>query len=177
MSFRFNLAVVLLLSAILVSCKEKKDANTTSALSQDQVTEKFVEANKAAVAVENDQIEKLILNKGWNMKETGTGLRYQVIEKGKGPKTSIGNLVQIDYEVSLITGELVYSSGQTGTKEFSLGRGGVESGLEEGMLLMNVGDKMRFIIPSYLAHGLAGDQDKIPPKATLIYTVKLINLK
>ena len=58
-----------------------------------------------------------------------------------------------------------------------LGSGGVESGLEEGILLLKLGDKARFIIPSYLAHGLSGDQDKIPPKATLIYTIKIIDLE
>jgi FKBP-type peptidyl-prolyl cis-trans isomerase len=141
-----------------------------------QVTEKLLEANKAIIKAENDQIDKLIVRNGWNMIETGTGLRYEIIEKGKGKKAKTGMTVRFEYEIKLMNGEVVYSSLKTGPKEFRLGSGGVESGLEEGMLLLSVGDRARFIIPSYLAHGLSGDQDKIPPKASLIYTVNVISL-
>jgi len=160
----------------IVSCQNKRTGGGTKDLNQEQVTEKLVEANKAAVKLENEQIDKLISSSGWNMLETPTGLRYQILEKGNGPKATFGKLVRFDYEVRLISGELIYSSTQTGPKEFRIGSGGVESGLEEGILLLRTGDQARLIIPSYLAHGLAGDQDRIPPKATLIYTLKLIDL-
>jgi len=173
--FQFVTALFLLLST--VSCGNKKAVPETNRLTQDQVTEKLVEANKAAIAAENDQIKKLVDSAGWNVTETATGLRYEIIEKGHGPKSALGEIAQIEFDVELITGELLYSSKQSGPKEFIIGRGGVESGLEEGILLLRVGDKARLVIPSYLAHGLSGDQDKIPPKATLIYTIKLIKLK
>jgi len=111
------------------------------------------------------------------MLKTATGLRYFIIEKGNGPVAKEGKTVRFEYEVKLISGDIIYSSDQSGTKDFTIGSGGVESGLEEGILMLRVGDKARFVIPSYLAHGLSGDQGKIPPKATLIYTVKLIELK
>jgi FKBP-type peptidyl-prolyl cis-trans isomerase FkpA len=52
----------------------------------------------------------------------------------------------------------------------------VEAGLEEGILLMHKGGKAKFILPSHLAFGLIGDQNKIPGKSTLIYDVNLIDL-
>jgi len=58
-----------------------------------------------------------------------------------------------------------------------VGHGGVESGLEEAVLLLHAGDKARIIIPSHLAYGLVGDDDKIPARATLIYEIELIELK
>ena len=174
---RLNLIIYFLTGIALISCRDNKDAGTKTILSQDQVTEKLLEGNKAAIEFENEQISKFIQVNGWKMVETGTGLRYQVIEKGKGEKTSVGKRVRFEYEVKLLSGEVIYSSEKTGLKEFALGSGGVESGLEEGMLLLNVGDNARFIIPSYLAHGLSGDQDQIPAKSTLVYTVKLIDLK
>jgi gliding motility-associated peptidyl-prolyl isomerase len=176
MIFRFIISVCLILSLSLTSCADKKGNNQVSDLSQGQVTEKLLEANKAIIKAENDQIDKLIIRNGWEMNETGTGLRYQIIEKGSGEKAKTGMTIVFGYEVSLMNGDVIYSSAKTGPKQFKLGSGGVESGLEEGMLLLSVGDKARFIIPSYLAHGLSGDQDKIPPKATLIYTVKVLNL-
>lgn len=177
MNFGLKLAQSIILALVLISCRNTDESKSKPQLSQGEVTEKLLDANKAVVKAENDQIDKLIARNGWKMIETATGLRYEVIEKGVGEKTSPGRLVKFDYEVKLIDGETIYSSAQNGPKEFVLGKGGVESGLEEGMLLLHVGDKVRFIIPSYLAHGLSGDQDKIPSKATLIYTVKLIDLK
>jgi FKBP-type peptidyl-prolyl cis-trans isomerase FkpA len=172
-----HLAVYLVFLISALSCGNKKNIPETIPLTQDQVAEKLLEANKESITTENNQINKLVDSTGWKVVETATGLRYTLLEKGKGPRAIYGQIARIEFEVKLISGETLYSSEQTGPKEFIIGRGGVESGLEEGILLLRVGDKARLIIPSYLAHGLSGDQDKIPPKATLIYTVKLIELK
>jgi len=160
-----------------MSCHNNKEVGETKKLNKDQLTDKLVEANKNAIEIENKQIDTLISSSGWKMLETPTGLRYQFLENGNGPETASGKIVRFEYEVKLISGELIYSSLKTGPKEFRIGSGGVESGLEEGILLLRVGDKARFIIPSYLAHGLSGDQNRIPSKSTLIYTLKLIDLK
>lgn len=176
MILRFQYLVFLLFGLGLVSCNNKPNQIETRNLNQSQVTEKLLEANKAVIEIENQQIDKYIAENNWEMIETPTGLRYQFIEKGNGPVTENGKMVKFEYEVKLISNELIYSSKQSGPKEFRIGSGGVESGLEEGILLLRVGDKIRFIIPSYLAHGLSGDQDRIPPKATLIYTIKVIDL-
>jgi len=174
---KFQLFFLLFLALCILACHHKKDEVEANKLNQKQVTDKLLDANKAAIEIENTQIDKLIKSSGWKMLETPTGLRYQIIEKGNGKKTSFGKLVRFEYEVKLFSGLLIYSSMKSGPKEFSIGSGGVESGLEEGILLLRVGDKARFIIPSYLAHGLLGDQNRVPPKATLIYTLKLIDLK
>lgn len=57
-----------------------------------------------------------------------------------------------------------------------VGKDNVEAGLHEGIQLMHVGDQMRFILPSHLAHGLTGDQSKIPPLASVVYEVELLEL-
>jgi gliding motility-associated peptidyl-prolyl isomerase len=177
MLYRIFQVVVFLLAITMVSCNRTTQKNEPENLSQGQVTAKLLEANKASIAFENEQIVKLIASNGWKMSETPTGLRYQFIEEGSSVKSVTGQLVTIEYEVKLISNEVIYSSEKNGPKVFRIGSGGVESGLEEGILLLGLGDKARFIFPSYLAHGLSGDQDRIPPKATLIYTVKVINLK
>jgi FKBP-type peptidyl-prolyl cis-trans isomerase len=177
MIFRIYLITFVISMLGLQSCSNKKNISETKNLNQDQVTEKLLDANKAAIEVENEQIDNLIDSLGWNMAKTPTGLRYEIIEQGKGPQAETGKIARFEYELKLISGEIIYSSKQTGLKEFRIGSGGVESGLEEGILLLHAGDKARFVIPSFLAHGLSGDQDRIPPKATLIYTLKLIDLK
>jgi len=176
MTFRIFL-IINLVSFVVMSCNDKSIKGTTKSYSKDQITEKLLEANKATIIAENDQIDKLVIRNGWQMTETATGLRYEFIQNGNGSKATTGKLVLFEYEVKLLNGEVIYSSEKSGLKQFRLGSGGVESGLEEGMLMMRIGDKVRFIIPSYLAHGLSGDQDKIPSKATLIYIVKLIDIQ
>ncbi|MBW6491545.1 MAG: FKBP-type peptidyl-prolyl cis-trans isomerase [Lentimicrobium sp.] len=139
--------------------------------------ESLVAANKQAVKAENEQIESFICRYNWKMKETGSGLRYQIYFQGSGEEVQPGRIAVLKYTVRLITGDLIYSSDNDGLKEFMIGRGGVESGLEEGILLLKVGDRAKFIIPSHLGFGLLGDQDKVPPKSTLIYDLELISLK
>lgn len=177
MIHRIRLILFLFILLGLNSCETKNKVGESKDLTKEQVTELMLEANKMAIDVENNQIDKLIDSCGWNMLKTATGLRYEIIERGNGAEAVEGKVVKFGYSVMLMNGETIYNSEKSGPKEFRIGSGGVESGLEEGVLLLKTGDKARFVIPSYLAHGLSGDKDKIPPKATLIYTVKLIDLK
>ncbi|RLD32199.1 MAG: hypothetical protein DRI83_11260 [Bacteroidetes bacterium] len=111
------------------------------------------------------------------MTESGSGLRYMIYEEGNGLTAKKGILATINYSIKVITGDIVYSSRQDGPLTFIVGKGEVISGLEEGILLLNVGDKAKFIIPSHLAYGLVGDGNLIPAKTTLIYDIELLNLK
>jgi len=95
---------------------------------------------------------------------------------GDGPKAEPGMLARVSYTLRLITGDVVYTSGEGGPMEFLIGKGGVESGLEEAILLLRAGDKAKIVIPSHLGFGLAGDDHKIPPKATLIYDIELLSI-
>ena len=65
---------------------------------------------------------------------------------------------------------------EKGPKKFLIGKDHVESGVHEGVTLMHVGDRAKFVIPSYLAHGLSGDNAKIPPRSVLIVDLKLLRL-
>jgi FKBP-type peptidyl-prolyl cis-trans isomerase len=58
-----------------------------------------------------------------------------------------------------------------------VGKDDVESGIHQSVQLMHLGDKGLFIIPSYLAQGIAGDRDKIPPGAVVIYDISLLKVQ
>ena len=62
-------------------------------------------------------------------------------------------------------------------ESFVVGKGGVESGLEEVVKYLHAGDNARFILPPHLAHGNFGDGKKIPPGAILLYELKLLAVK
>jgi FKBP-type peptidyl-prolyl cis-trans isomerase FkpA len=136
-------------------------------------TESLFDANKAAVKTEDQHIRDYLNRYRWDVTETGTGLRYLIYKNGSGKKAVTGSKVTCQYTVSLLNGTTIYSSDESGPLEFTVGRGGVESGLEEGILLLREGDHAKFVLPSHLAHGLTGDQDKIPPKTTIIYDIVL----
>lgn len=123
-----------------------------------------------------EEIAKAIERRGWNMKMTKSGLWYGILKKTEGDSIKAGNLVEIKYKTTLLDGTVLYSSDSTGTKTFTVTQGGVESGLEEGLQLMKDGEKARFIIPPYKAHGLLGDLKKIPPLTIIVYYVEVVRL-
>ncbi|NTW25467.1 MAG: peptidylprolyl isomerase [Lentimicrobium sp.] len=161
---------------LLFSCSSNTEQSQGKSDSSRDLEEKLIYANKRAVKEENEQIERFIKRYKWQMKETGSGLRYDIYYQGIGDKAVPGKLAILKFSLRLIDGTAVYSSEKDGFKQFVIGHGGVESGLEEGILLLRVGDRAKFIIPSHLGFGLLGDQDKVPPKSTLIYDIELVAL-
>ncbi|MGL5111142.1 MAG: peptidylprolyl isomerase [Flavobacterium sp.] len=110
--------------------------------------------------------------------KTESGLRYQFIQRGSGKKAESGKTVAVHYEGSLENGK-VFDSSYPRKKpiEFRLGQGQVIEGWDEGIALLQVGDKARFVIPSDLAYGPSGAGGVIPPHATLIFDVELMDVK
>ena len=110
--------------------------------------------------------------------KTDSGLRYKIIQKGDGQKAEKGKTVSVHYKGSLPDGTVFDSSYKRNQPiDFPLGMGHVISGWDEGIALLSVGDKARFIIPSHLGYGQRGAGGVIPPNATLIFDVELMNVK
>lgn len=111
------------------------------------------------------------------MKETPTGLWYMIIEEGAGRKVKQDDVVTYSYEIKLLDGTYCYSADTINPKKIVIGKGGVEAGIEEGLLLLKANSKARLIVPPYLAHGNFGDRDKIPGAAILIVELNLIDIQ
>ena len=169
-----GLSLVMLL---LTSCGDSPQPIAKSTSNIRMTDERLINFNKSLIKLENQKIEDFISRYQWKMKISPTGLRYLIYQQGRGAKARTGLLARMNYQLRLLNGQVVYTSDSLGPKEFIIGYGGVESGLEEALLLLREGDKAKIIIPAYLAYGLAGDQQKIPPGATLVYDMELIELK
>lgn len=115
---------------------------------------------------------------GITPKVTATGLKYFEVKKsGNEQKPKAGQNVKVHYTGYLLDGKLFDSSVERGEPiEFPLGAGQVIAGWEEGIALMSIGDKYRFVIPSQLGYGEAGRAPVIPPSANLIFDVELISV-
>jgi len=108
---------------------------------------------------------------------TESGLQYYDIVVGDGATPEVGQTVVVHYSGWLEDGTLFDSSVQRGEPfEFPLGAGAVIPGWDEGVATMQVGGKRQLRIPADLAYGDAGG-GPIPPGATLIFDVELLEVK
>ena len=169
--------IVLLISfLILTSCvQEEEDKHIKS---KEWSADHSVDFNKEVHKREELAIEiYLAHHKDLKMKSTGSGLRYQLAENrvGNGDKARIGDQVSVNIEITLLDGRLCYKTDSIPDK-FILGMSNEESGLHEALQLMKANEKARLIVPSYLAHGLLGDLEQIPPQSILLIDVELLSL-
>lgn len=133
--------------------------------------EKRIAEEKEKMAAELDKIAA-------GFESTESGLRYQYIQKGSGKRAVKGNKVAVHYKGQLVNGmEFDNSYKRKQPIEFTVGVGQVIEGWDEGIMLLNVGDKARFVIPSQLGYGSRGAGGVIPPNATLIFDVELVDVK
>lgn len=107
---------------------------------------------------------------------TPSGLQYQVLTAGAGPKPAASDTVVVHYTGTLLDGTEFDSSVTRGEPaRFSLD--GVVAGFTEGLQLMPVGGKYRFWIPGNLGYGEQGTPGgPIPPNATLVFDIELIEI-
>jgi FKBP-type peptidyl-prolyl cis-trans isomerase FkpA/FKBP-type peptidyl-prolyl cis-trans isomerase FklB len=107
---------------------------------------------------------------------TASGLQYQVIQPGKGPKPAKDDTVRVNYKGMLLDGTVFDDSSQHGgPAEIPLGQ--VVPGWQEGITLMPVGSKYRLWIPADLGYGDRGTPGgPIPPNATLVFEVELLGI-
>ncbi|MBR4155649.1 MAG: FKBP-type peptidyl-prolyl cis-trans isomerase [Bacteroidales bacterium] len=171
-----NKIFICILFVTLLSCSgggnKQEMVNNVDKQELDRSLEK---ANRYMLLQESELINDYIVRHKLDVVQTGTGLRYQIIKEGEGEYIKKGDKITLAYELRLLNGDLIYSSEKEGNKTFLVGKGGVESGLEEAVLKLRKNSVAVVILPSHLAHGLLGDSNKIPPKAALVYKIKVID--
>jgi FKBP-type peptidyl-prolyl cis-trans isomerase FkpA len=113
-----------------------------------------------------------------NLTTTDSGLQYKDVTVGSGAEAQAGNTVSVHYTGWLTDGTKFDSSLDRGQPfSFSLGSGGVIAGWDEGVAGMKIGGKRILVIPANLGYGASGAGGVIPPNATLIFEVELLDVK
>lgn len=171
-----RLIFVALLIFLSTSACRNKNGNTPKT-TVSEAKKRLEVVNRALVDKDKERIEAYISrHRLEGMKENKSGLYYLVWGEPKGPKVKTGDIVVVSYKVSMLDGTELINTENEKPLEFLVGKGGVEAGLEMAVLLMQLGQKGKFILPPHLGHGLLGDNDRIPPMAVLVFDVELLQV-
>jgi FKBP-type peptidyl-prolyl cis-trans isomerase FklB len=177
----------------MVVAKAMMDGKKGKPLMSDDIARSYIsvfinkrETAKAAKKAETDKVKYkdyidqneafLATNKGKaGVTTTVSGLQYEVVKMGAGPKPTAQNTVKVNYAGSLIDGTQFDSSAKNkGPVTFPVS--GVIPGWTEALQLMPVGSKFKLFLPANLAYGAAGAGEVIKPFSTLIFEVELLEI-
>lgn len=170
-----NIILIFVASLLFFACKKEVQLPANKFVQKDSTSKEMIKLNKLLTDVENQDIKSYVDSSSIHFKLSDIGFYYGIITEGLGAKVEKGDNLLLEYQVLTLQGTLCYSYTGKKAKEFVVGKGERQRGLNEALTLLKDGGKAEFIVPSYLAYGMIGDRDKIPPRATLIY--KVISVK
>jgi FKBP-type peptidyl-prolyl cis-trans isomerase len=165
---------------LIISCSEEKKANKPKDPVMDkEMKEQLFVTNKEWFIQEQTDIDNYVNRHRWEMIKSGTGIRYAIYEKAdtiNNPLAVPGQIAVVNFEVRLLENDSLCYESHDASQWFLIEMDNVENGLHEAIQYMRKGDIAKIILPSYLAHGLTGDSDKIPPMSTVLYNIELVDL-
>ncbi len=164
----------ILIGVLSLSCAEKRKKIH---IDENELKEQLMDANKNILRSEFHLIDSFIAKHNYQMKETGSGLRYQIVKEVEATQASAGDEVLIRYKAFLLNGELCQESDKEAPEQVKLGEAKLVRGLEEAILLMRVGEVARLVVPSHLGYGVRGDGKTVPPASILYYEINLMAIK
>lgn len=174
---RYNFIPAFILMFFFVACTPEKKTEKPE-FNQSKVKQQFIKANQQVVVKEGDEMDYYQKSHQMTFVKTTEGIRYYVYKPSiKGDSIKDGNIIKINYTISLLDGTECYSSKTDGAKEFKVGMENLEDGLHKAVLYLKTGDKALILIPSHFAHGLMGDSRKIPPQSPIVYDVEILSVK
>lgn len=133
----------------------------------------LLQENRSAVKLEDRDIDLFAQRHGLSLNRSGTGVRHALLRDAPGDSVRPGQWAQVRYRMELLNGDTAYISSTEGPESFRVEEDDVESGLHEAIQHLSPGDSAIIVIPSYRAHGLIGDQDRVPPRSTVVYRIGL----
>ncbi len=162
---------------VFSSCSSEKEQEEKINIDERLLRKQLENVQKPVITMENDIINSYVKQHQLNVNTTGTGLRYAILKENKsGKNIQTMDVVQLKFKIYLLDGTLCYSSDKDGKKTVKVDYDNVETGLHEGLKLMRKGEKGLFILPSHIAHGVVGDNNKIPPKSPLRMEIEVLDI-
>ncbi|MBL7033908.1 MAG: FKBP-type peptidyl-prolyl cis-trans isomerase [Candidatus Delongbacteria bacterium] len=161
--------IALLAAGLLVACSDKKSETTST-------TAEVAQPKEKPVTLTTPSGDIPALPEAADTITTASGLQYVDILVGEGSSPAAGNMVSVHYTGWLTSGRKFDSSVDRNQPfKFKLGAGQVIKGWDEGVATMKRGSQRRLILPPQLGYGERGAGGVIPPNATLVFDVQLID--
>lgn len=164
---------ILALIILFASCKSP-EARKPVSVKTGSFIDISVERNKKLNAKEQARIQKLLSDKKIDYLASQSGFWYYYNTKTESDtlKTpSFGNIVNFDYNVKRLNGDLIYSKDDIKTQTYAMDQEEIFTGMREGLKLMKKGETVTFLFPSQKAYGYYGDQNKIGSNTPLMCEV------
>jgi len=174
-----NVGIIILL--FFISCKHPYQQKITVE-TDSHIENFFIHANKKIIRNEEVKIDSLISEVSMPFFRDSTGIRFLIDSYSNFVDSFIypidGDVVSIAYNCFVFDDvENIYDSYLTDTIRFKIGYSKQMRGLNYGIKLLQIGDKAKIIIPSYLGFGMSGYGKSVPPYSTLLLNVKLLNIE
>jgi FKBP-type peptidyl-prolyl cis-trans isomerase len=165
---RNNFLLIYLAFFVLLQgrCGRSEQAPYAPAVSHDR--QRLQEVNKYLSEKEQDILQAYVNRQQLDMKQSNRGYFYQLVEEGRGEKISVDDVAQLYGAIFLIDGTRCYTYGKEHPLEVKVGSFSGITVLNAALTGVRQGSHLRLVVPSFLAFGLLGDGDKIPPRSPLV---------
>ena len=156
---------------------EDKESNNESKidLKQYMLATKMLKDHRTQLFKEENEQHLTTLIEQRDMEQSPSGLLYKVIHSGEGQLATLDDEVVVHYTGSLID-TTVFDSSHERNKPATFKVKNVIKGWQEGLMLMNQGAQIKLILPHQLAYGERGNDSKVPPFATLVFQIELLQI-
>lgn len=158
---------------LLISCNNNSFIQKPYIEKKDDFLEKSSQKSREVYEKENSFLEKYVKSNNLKYKKSNFGLWYSITDTSINEKIKPNDTISIFYIVKKLNYEILYRKKET----FIVDKSNIIKGLNESVKLLGNKEKGIFIIPSYMAFGFMGDNDKIKSEISLIYEVEIINVK
>ncbi|WP_375239865.1 gliding motility-associated peptidyl-prolyl isomerase GldI [Aurantibacter sp.] len=174
---KFNILILLSIT-LFFSCKSP-EARKPISVKTGSFIKKSAERNKELNIKEYEHIQNVIINK--SDKEyiaSNSGFWYTYIKKSDTLTYTpqFGDIVNYDYNIKTLEGEILYSKEELRTQNYSIDQQELFMGLREGLKLLKSGESVTFVFPSQIAFGYYGDENKIGTNIPIICDVTVNNI-
>ncbi len=161
---------------LVMACGGEAPPAARSSSSAPERTPALVRENQEANRIESRDLANYAARHGLRTFISGTGVHHLLLRDLPGDTARPGQWATINYRLELLNGTACGASDPGRPESFKVEMDHVESGLHEAIQHLSPGDSAVVLIPSYRAHGLLGDLDKVPMRSSVVYHIGLVEL-
>ena len=168
-------ALALLLVSILYSCDNQVIQYPVS-YQNDDFMQRSQERGKALLQEEIQWFDDYQKKSDLKFNKTESGFWISNSGLKNNEMANVGDFIEFNYQVSTIDNQIIYPYSEIGTQKIIIGKADIPRGLQAALQLINPGEKVKILLPSFLGYGGFGDENKIDADQPIIMDVEVIRV-